>query len=65
MLRLILEELQPRPSQFEREEERVAWAQQYSTVAPIILRMLNDFDTQMCAQGKDWITSTFFSSLFF
>ena len=42
MLRLVLEKLQPRPAQFEQEEERMSWAQEYSTVAPVILRMLNE-----------------------
>ena len=47
MLTLLLEELQPRPSQLDHEEGRMEWAAQYSTVAPVVLHILNDSELML------------------
>ena len=45
MLRLLVEELQPRPSQFMEERGCIDWVSEYSTVAPVVLRILSDSDS--------------------
>ena len=39
-----MEELQPRPSQFNEEQSCLEWMSQYSAVAPVVLRILSDTD---------------------
>ena len=53
LLRLLVEELQPRPNQFMEERGCNSWVSEYSAVAPIILRILSDSDStrQTQAQG--------------
>ncbi|XP_070188878.1 E3 ubiquitin-protein ligase rnf213-alpha-like [Littorina saxatilis] len=42
MLRLLVEELQPRPSQLDEERGVTEWTEHYSSVAPVVLRLLTD-----------------------
>ncbi|KAK7107714.1 hypothetical protein V1264_015588 [Littorina saxatilis] len=42
LLRLLVEELQPRPSQFMEERGCNEWVAHYTTVAPAVLRILSD-----------------------
>ena len=47
MLRLLVEELQPRPSQFDHEEGCLEWVTQYSAVAPVVLHILSDSESML------------------
>lgn len=51
VLRLLLEELQPRPSQLDSEDSCLEWAAQYSTVAPVVLRILSD--SELKEEGEE------------
>lgn len=45
MLTLLVENLQPHPSQFKVEEERQKWVSNYNSIAPIITRIINEVNT--------------------
>ncbi|KAL8581506.1 hypothetical protein ACOMHN_042899 [Nucella lapillus] len=47
LLRLLVEELQPRPGQLNKEEGCQEWVAQYTTVAPVILRVLREADSTL------------------
>ena len=46
-----MEELQPRPSQLDSEDSCLEWAAQYSTVAPVVLRILSD--SELKEEGEE------------
>ena len=53
VLRLLLEELQPRPSQLDNEDSCLEWAAQYSTIAPVVLRILSDSELVEGEEGEE------------
>ena len=53
VLRLLLEELQPCPSQLDSEDSCLEWAAQYSTVAPVVLRILSDSELKEGEEGEE------------
>jgi hypothetical protein len=42
LLCILVEELQPRPSQFTDERGCLDWVSQYAAIAPVVLRILGD-----------------------
>ena len=53
VLRLLLEELQPRPSQLDSEDSCLEWAAHYSTIAPVVLRILSDSELKEGEEGEE------------
>ncbi|KAL8623379.1 hypothetical protein ACOMHN_065913 [Nucella lapillus] len=53
MLRLVVEELQPRPNQFAEEHGCNSWVSSYTTVAPAIIRVLKETEAVLTERGVE------------
>jgi hypothetical protein len=51
LLRLLMEELQPQPAQLEVEEALTHWMSDYSSLAPVVQRILTDSDVVIAQQA--------------